>query len=144
MDAFKRQIWEKDNLNLEYSSLNNLQTQHILYKIEKLCNISVDSINDATIFIKICKRLNKEYILLNINEKDGFSDLCSLLKLDMRQTSTVYVVWNYNEIDKFRASVLHYYWNYIWYGASDEMCLLYFSDIEVLVMITDYGNILVM
>ena len=141
MEDFKKEIWEKDKLYLEYDSLNYLQIQQILCELAKLCNISVDDINDSSIFTKMSEILNKEDVLLNINEKEGFKDMCSLLKMNVQQNNTIYVIWNYNNIDKIKASVLQNYWDYIWFGASDEMCLLYFSDIESLVMVTDYGTI---
>ena len=141
MEEFKKEIWEKDNLHLEYDSLNYLQIQQIQHRLAKLCNVSADSINDPSIFIKMSKILKKEFVLLNINEKEGFKDMCSLLKLNVHQNSSIYVIWNYNKIDKINVYVLQNYWDYIWFGASDEVCLLYFSDVESLVMINDYGTI---
>jgi len=141
MEDFKKEIWENDNLHLEYNSLDSLQMQQILHKLAKLCNISVDNINNSSIFIKMSEILKNEVVLLNINEKEGFKDMSLLLKLNAHQNNSVYVIWNYNNIDKISVDVLQNYWDYIWFGASDEMCLLYFSDIESLVMVTDYGTI---
>lgn len=36
-------------------------------------------------------------------------------------------------------SCLSKYWDYIWYGSSDEMVLLYFDEYEKVLLITDYG-----
>ena len=141
MEDFKKEIWQKDKLHLEYSSLNYLQIQQILDSLAKLCNVSVDSINDSSIFIKMSEILDKKVVLLNINEKEGFKDICSSLKLNVYLNSSIYVIWNYNNIDKISLYVLQNYWDYIWFGASDEVCLLYFSDIESLIMVNDYGTI---
>lgn len=141
MEDYKIDIWKKDKINLEYELLNDLQIHQILHKIARLCNISIESINYSSIFFKMEETLNKKFVLLNINEKEGFRDLCLFLKLNIHQDSTVFVVWNYNDIDKISVSLLLNYWDYIWYGTSDEICLLYFSDIELLVMINDYGTI---
>lgn len=141
MENFKREIWKKDGHHFEYDSLNQLQIHQILDRLAKICNASIDSIDSPAIFAKISEILGKEDILLSINEKDGFKDMCSLLKVDVSKNSTIYVIWNYNNVDEIKTSVLQEYWDYIWYGTSDEMCLLYFSDIESLVMITDYGTI---
>ena len=142
MENFKKEIWERDNLHLEYSSLNNLQIQQILHRLAKLCNVSVDSISNSSIFIRISEILKKETVLLNINEKEGFKDMCSLLKLNLHIDDSTYVIWNYNNIDKISVFNLQNYWDYIWFGASDEVCLLYFSNIESLIMVNDYGTIL--
>ena len=67
MEDFKKEIWENDNLHLEYDSLDYLQTQQILHRLAKLCNISVDSINNSSIFIKMLEILNKKNVLLSID-----------------------------------------------------------------------------
>ena len=141
MKDFKREIWEKDGHHLEYDSLCQLQIHQTLYRLAVLCNVSIDSIEDSSIFIKMSEVLKKEVVSLNINEKEGFKDLCSLLKLDISKDGTVYIIWNYNDVDKIKVYVLQQYWDYVWFGTSDEICLLYFPDIESIVMITDYGTI---
>jgi hypothetical protein len=141
MEDFKREIWEKDKLCLEYDSLSYTQIQQILNKFTVIYNIPIDSIDNSSIFDKMSNLLNKEVILLNINEKDGFRDMCLLLNLNISQNSAVYIIWNYNNVDKINIYILQNYWDYIWYGSSDEICLLYFPDSESLVMITDYGTI---
>lgn len=106
MDKFKREIWKEDNLDIEYSSLNNLQVQKILYKLSEICNIPITKIDASSIFNEMLEVLTKEYILLNINDKDGFKELCTTLKLDIFHQSSIYVIWNYNEIDRIKSDVL--------------------------------------
>lgn len=141
MEKFKREIWEKDELHIEYDSLDYQQIQQILYKIVKEYNVTIDNLNNSSFFINMSDILKKSVVLLDINEKDGFKDMCSLLKLNILQNSIVYVIWNYTDIDRFQACTLQKYWDYIWYGTSDEVCLLYFADIKSFVMINDYGTI---
>ena len=141
MEDFKKEIWEKDGYRLEYDSLNQLQIRQILHRLTEICSIPIDNIDNPAIFTKMSDMLSKKLVLSTINETDGFKDICSLLKLNIPKNSTVYIIWNYNTIDKIKACVLQDYWDYIWYGTSDEMCLLYFPDIESLIMITDYGTI---
>ena len=142
MEDFKKEIWNKDKLHLEYSSLNNFQIQQILHRLAKLCNVSADTISDSSIFINMLEILKKEIVIQNINEKEGFRDMCSILKLNLHPNNSTYVIWDYNNIDMINAHNLLNYWDYVWFGASDEVCLLYFSDIESLIMINDYGTIL--
>ena len=135
METFKIQIWKEDGLDLKFSTLNSSAIQRIIYDIEVKYNTTVLSFSDLQSI------LNTELILLGINESDGFKSLMYLLNLDFPADTIVNVIWNYNEVDQIKYDVLQDYWDYIWYGTSDEMCLLYFPNIRFLAMLTDYGTI---
>jgi len=139
MENFKKEIWEKDNLDLKYSTLSNSEIEEIMHDIEMQYDITISF--NSSFFIDIFEKFNSEIILLDINESTGLKHLISSLNLNILSDSIVNVIWNYNGIDQFKFETLQKYWEYIWYGPSDEMCLLHFPSIQLLLMITDYGTI---
>ncbi len=141
MEEFKIKNWEKEKLNLEYTSLNKFQNQQIITEIANKYSLLEDSLCDSAFFIKVSEIFIKKNVLLSINDHNGFKDLISMLNLNVSEDSYVNVIWNSNCIDQFKCYILNDYWDYIWYGPSDEMCLLYFSEIQFLILITDYGTI---
>jgi hypothetical protein len=141
METFKIDIWKKDKLNLKYISLNHAKIQEVMNKIAEKYKISTESLNNSSLFVKMSEILKKEIILLDINEPKGFKELIGLLQLNLSQDSLIDIIWNYNSIDQVEYSVLSDYWDYIWYGPSDEMCLLYCHSTQLIIMVTDYGTI---
>jgi len=139
MEDFKKEIWKNDNLDLAYSSLNYSEIEEIMHDIELQYDITISF--NSSFFIDISEMFNIKLTLLDINEPKGFEHLISSLNLNMLSDSVVNVIWNYNGIDQFKFETIQKYWEYIWYGPSDEMCLLHFPRIQLLLMITDYGII---
>jgi hypothetical protein len=141
MENFKIEIWIKDGIHIEYNSLNRVQSMQLLDTICMNYNIIFDKDKQSSFFIQLSDSLQNEISLYDINEPEGFKNLCTLLKIDIFPDQLVYVIWNFNDIDAIQSNVLKDYWDYIWYGTSDEMCLLYFSLSKQIVLITDYGSI---
>ena len=86
------------------------------------------------------KWLHEKIELSSINEEDGFKNLCSLFKIELKEKENVFVLWNEQNIDIFLMSDLYNFWDYIWYGPADECCIIYFPN-NILFMINDYGII---
>ena len=84
-------------------------------------------------------KLNVHIEISDINECNTFPKILSLLNGKVDMEADVYLVWNHRNIDKMTLSCLSKYWDYIWYGSSDEMVLLYFDEYEKVLLITDYG-----
>lgn len=61
--------------------------------------------------------------------------------IELQEQNSAVILWNNKEGDLFECRTLINHWDYIWYGTSDEMCLLYFSDVQFGVLITDYDAI---
>jgi len=139
MEDFKKEIWEKDHLDLEYSPLDCSSIKNILYNIENQYKISISS--NSSFFKEISMVFKNKLILHEINDSTGFENLIYLLNLDIQPKTIINVIWDYNEVDQFESATLKNYWDYIWYGPSDEVCLLDFPSHNLLVMITDYGTI---
>ena len=139
MENFKKEIWEKDHLDLKYSILSCSDIKKVISDIEAQYNITI-SLN-TSLFVDISKEFKNELTLQHINEPAGFKDLVSLLNLNVLSDSIVNIIWNYNKVDQCKYETLQKYWEYVWYGTSDEMCLLHFPSIQALIMITDYGAI---
>lgn len=95
-------------------------------------------------FVDIFDLFDKKIVLLDINNSDGFENICSSINISDNINEPIYVIWNYDEVDKISINTLRKYWYYIWYGASDEMCLLYFPQSKLLLLDTDYGTIYLM
>lgn len=138
MEKFKVEIWRKDKIEIIYQPLNQVEMQEVIDNISKKLDIRLCC--DSLLFTKLSEVLIDQIILLNINEPDGFECLVSKLNLNIPRDIVVDVIWNYDSIDCFEFDVLKKSWEYIWYGTSDEMCLLYFPDINFVIMLTDYGT----
>lgn len=139
MEEFKVDIWRKDNIDVRYKSLNQVEKQKIIDDIAGKLKIRLSS--DSILFTKLLKILIDQIILLNINEPDGLECLVSKLNLNISEDTIVNVIWDYDSIDCFEFDKLKKYWEYIWYGTSDEMCLLYIPEVSFFVVISDYGTI---
>lgn len=138
MEEFKVDIWRKDNINVQYRSLNQVEKQNIIDDIEGKLKIRLSC--GSNLFIKLLKILMDQMILLNINEPDGFECLVSKFNLNISEDTIVNVIWDCDSIDCFELDTLKKYWEYIWYGTSDEMCLLYIPGISFFVVVTDCGT----
>jgi len=138
MEEFKVDIWRKDNINVRYKSLNQVEKQKIIDDIAGKLKIRLSS--GSILFTKLLEILIDQMILLNINEPDGFECLVSIFNLNISEDAVVNVIWDYDSIDCFELDTLKRYWEYIWYGTSDEMCLLYIPEISFFVVVTDYGT----
>ncbi|WP_321438345.1 hypothetical protein [uncultured Bacteroides sp.] len=138
MEEFKVDIWRKDNINVRYKSLNQVEKQKIIDDIAGKLKIRLSS--DSILFTKLLKTLIDQIILLNINEPDGLECLVSKFNLNLSEDAVVNVIWDYDSIDCLELDTLNKYWEYIWYGTSDEMCLLYIPETSFFVVITDYGT----
>lgn len=141
MKNFKIKIWENDGLDLKYRSLNHTEIQEVMNCIARKYDIPADQLCNSSLFIKMSDVLRIEMVLFDINEPDGFKELASKLNLDLPKDSLVDIIWEYNSIDQIEYGTLQDYWDSFWYGAGDEMCLLYFPDIHFLIMIAEYGII---
>lgn len=138
MEEFKVEIWRKDNINVRYQSLGQVEIQKIIDDIANKLKIRLSC--DSLLFTQLSEIFIDQMILLNINEPDGFECLISKFNLKIPGDVVVNVIWNYDSVDCFEIDVLKKYWEYIWYGTSDEMCLLYFPEISFFVILTDYGT----
>ena len=138
MENFKIDILKEENIDIKYESLNNKQVIQIITDIEsQYGNISQEG---KSFFDIIRNNLSHEEIELStINKEEGFRDLCSLFNMELKEKKEVFVLWDEQNIDIFSMSDLYYYWNYIWYGSSDECCIIYFPDNKTLFMVNDYG-----
>ncbi|BEG99979.1 hypothetical protein [Bacteroides sedimenti] len=138
MEEFKIMIWKEDNINIRYRSLDQAEIQKLLDDISDKLNIKIYC--DSFLFTKLSEILMDQVLLLNINEPDGFECFISKFNLHIPGNIPVNVIWNYDSVDCFEIDELKKFWEYIWYGASDEMCLLYFQEINFIIMLTDYGT----
>jgi len=141
MEKFKQEIWKKNALNIKFDSLNSMHTQSLMNYFKLKYDIQLAFSDNATFFNEVFSVLKKEEVILSINEKNGFIQLCQLLNIDISQTDFVTIIWNLNNSDRIKLNVLLEYWEYIWYGTSDELCLLYFSKKDLFILISDYGTI---
>jgi len=139
MENFKVENWKKNNVRVEYTSLENGEVNEIINKISKLYNLSFNEINNNHFSVNILKKMNALVEISDINECNIFPKILSLLNDKPNIETNVYLVWNYNSIDRVTLSCLSKYWDYIWYGPSDEMVLLYFDEYKKALIITDYG-----
>ena len=139
MEKFKIENWEKNNENIEYTSLKEGDVNEIIKRISKLLHLPFNEINNNHFFVNILNKLNVHIEISDINECNTFPKILSLLNGKVSMETNVYLVWSHNSIDKITLSCLSEYWDYIWYGPSDEMLLLYFDEYEKILLITDYG-----
>ena len=141
MEKFKIEIWEKEGLNINFRPLNDIYIKKIIKNINKKNNIPIFNHSHTSFFEELLKYMHYELIFLEINMSQGFKELISLLNLNLSENDYVDVIWNYNEAEQFKYNILADYWEYIWYGASDEMCLIFIPNIEFPFVVTDYGTI---
>ena len=140
MEVYKKEIAEKEGLCHFYKTLDKLEVNQLIRKIETI--YGAIHVEDKILFSEIPNTiLSQKYDVPTINQYNGFETLYSLLGVNMQEEDAVYVVWNYHDVDMFSLKNLIKYWEYIWYGPSDECCLLYFAKNNLLVMPTDYGTV---
>jgi hypothetical protein len=139
MRRFKIENWEMDGLNIEYSSLNSVHIQMIMCKLSNEYGISVDELCNQSFFKRMLEFIKSPIVISNINEDDGFRDLLSALDIIENEENNVYIIWNYDGVDKLNINTLQKYWGYIWYGRSDEYCILFFPSHHKFVIVADYG-----
>lgn len=140
MDEFKKDILKKENVSFHYDSLNEQQVLELLYQLADKYDIAFHIINSSSIFNCMYSILKNEYIV-NVNDENGFYLIRTSLKLSINDDDDVFIIWNYNDIDKIKVYILQRYWDYIWYGAADEMCIICDPKNNSLFMITDYGTV---
>ena len=140
MEIFKLDILKKDGIDIKYNSLNNVQIIQIMKDIESQFGNFI--LNDKVTFEKIRDTFfQKKIELSTINKEDGFKNLCSLFNIELKEKENVFILWDKQNVDAFLMSDLYYYWNYVWYGPSDECCIIYYPNNGILLMINDYGII---
>lgn len=141
MKDFKKNIWKEDGICLQYVPLDDTHIMQIMNHIASMYDISINSLNNSSLFDNIFNLFNKEIVVLDVNSDEGFKEICTSLNISETRDESIYVIWNYDDIDRVSMNMLREFWSYIWYGVSDEMCLLYFSKSNLLLLVTDYGTI---
>lgn len=139
MENFKIENMLKDGFQLKHESLTSSEVNHLMDKIKMEYHIS--EINKSNFFPKMSHVLKKTTELPTINESKGFQDLCAQLNITLPLQHYIYIIWDYDNVDKIRVCDLKKFWDYIWYGPADEFCLLYIPMTSLLTMIADYGII---
>lgn len=141
MKDYKENIWKEDGVCLTYESLDKVQITRMMNYISKTFGLSKKSLNASSMFVEIFDEFDKKGIVLNINNSNGFKEICSLLNINLDINELVYVIWDFDDVDKISIDDLCRNWDYIWYGVSDEMCLLCLPQFPILLLITDYGTV---
>jgi len=76
MEKFKQEIWKKNALNIKFDSLNSMHTQSLMNYFKLKYDIQLAFSDNATFFNEVFSVLKKEEVILSINEKNGFIQLC--------------------------------------------------------------------
>jgi hypothetical protein len=141
MEEYKIINWEKDNIDIKYTSFYETLYKNVFDDITKMYHLKTNFFANNSFFCNMSNVLKNEIILLSINEQTGFADLLEHINLQISHNEDIVVIWNYNEVDSIKCKYLKKYWDYIWYGVSDEMCLIYIPRLKKLFHITEYGTI---
>lgn len=129
-DDFSKQmeIWQLD-INL---------SQEIFSKI--FLNQFVDLPKHLTMQ-KLNEVLPFHLTLEGINDKNGFLNILSALPYKVSFDEQVLLIWDIKDpIDVCTIDTLKTFWNYIWYGASDEMLIIFIPG-KVVLMICDWSEV---
>jgi hypothetical protein len=139
MDIFKIENWKKDNKFIDYVSLSTSEIQEKIQEIAKLCNLDFDNIYNNSLFSNTLKVLHTHIVIQDINEPNTFYQILPLIKNEISMETHIYLIWDYDSVDKIKLSCLAKYWDYIWYGPSDEMVLLFIPEIQLILLVAEYG-----
>jgi hypothetical protein len=140
MEAFKIDNWKRDNIDINYLSLDSSKTEMMMHSIATHFGVLF---NKENLFIKMQDILEEYMVILDINEEQGFKILSDSMNIQCAPNDKICIIWDVDTIDMFNYSTLLQYWDYVWYGTGDEACIVLFPNVNHIVMITDYGTIYV-
>ena len=138
MEQFKIANFEKSHdFKLEFTTLTEEMSLNIISEILKHAGGSTNEI--VNFFSIVAKGISNSFLFNSINSKHGFTDL--LEANPKLQTDKLLVIWDNDQpVDSFSTQILAKYWDYIWYGTSDEAMVL-FSPNKFIILISDWGEI---
>lgn len=135
LDAFAFDHPEK----LDIWTLDNHLSNVIISGLFKTLDIDI---KNAHPFKEVYDKLGNSLIIDSINEKEGFDVLFSKIFISqLNDEDQVFLIWNINTpVDICSVKILKKYWDYIWYGSSDEALLLFVPEKFVL-QLSDWGEV---
>lgn len=143
MEDFKNRIFEDEHpgQKMIYRTLSESDSVKVLADISQLVNAD-KPLNSKTFFPFLESALTDGIAL----DEDDLATNTGLKKIfataNLEKSSPVFVIWSFDElVDTFNFSDLLKYWDYIWYGSSDEAVILFFPSSGFILLITDWGNV---
>jgi hypothetical protein len=117
-------------------------------------SLSIDEINSLFTTVFNLETISNEINVFNLflhdhtnvlhfeksDSTEGFKDFLKHFNINL-YNEEVLLIWNNTKVDKFKISFLIEYWDYIWYGSSDEVVILFFPFLNKSFLITDIGNV---
>jgi hypothetical protein len=143
MEDFKNRIFEDEHpgQKLVYQTLSKEESNKVIGDISQL--VKADIVLNSKSFFRFFESVLTDGIALNEGDlaaDAGLKTIFATANLD--DTSQVFVIWSFDElVDTFSFYDLIKYWDYIWYGPSDEAVILFFPSSRFVLLITDWGNV---
>jgi hypothetical protein len=135
MEKFKLEIYKNDRGEPfpMYRSLNSIERKEIITEIANIIELQSS--------VELFKNIESKLLYEDYDEEFTYSLECILDSFGFSLEGKLFVVWNANDIDEFSIITMREFWEYIWYGNSDEAVILYQQEFCKVIMITHYGRV---
>ena len=141
MEKFKIKIYfDEYGKDLEFESLSKSNSSSVLEQLSS--SLKAPSIKESKDFFPIVKSKLEFYKSYDDTQKlEFFKGLLDDFQIAINEDDVCFLIWNVNDIDSVTKNFLVQNWDYFWYGPSDEAILLFFNTVDLIILITDYGEI---
>lgn len=142
MEEFKIEIFNKENPaeSFRHATLNKGDSNWIIKNVLKDARISVDVNSTQSFFKNMTEGLENQIIYGDQDIKDLLEEYFDSAKIG--NDALVFIVWDFETgVDQFKMQDILYFWDYIWYGPSDEALIVYCPSMSKLILVTDQGYI---
>lgn len=125
---------EKPDFNFDFESIPKGEFEKIVSKCksERIKELFFSK----SPFTNFMENYTQKVIVPDLNKVAGFNELINKVSFNSDST-TLFVFWNANEVDKIKVDTLKKFWEYIWYDDSDEAVIIFDSNDEKVIMVVE-------
>ena len=80
-------------------------------------------------------------LLIKDFESEKLDSAAIFDEFDFDSTNSSLIIWDENEIDRMKTSSILEYWEFIWYGISDDAIMLYQEENQKILILTHFGRV---
>ena len=142
MEEFKIEIFNKENPvdSFRHTTLNKGDSNWIIKNALEVAGISVDITSTQSLFKHMTEGLENQIIYGDQDIKDLLKDYFD--SAEIGRDSLVFIIWDFeSRVDQFKLQDILDFWDYIWYGPSDEALIIDCPGVSKILVVTDHGHI---
>ncbi|MDP2385336.1 MAG: hypothetical protein Q8M29_03110 [Bacteroidota bacterium] len=140
MEKHKFDNYYKDfESDLEVKPLDRLNSKKIFNQFYDQINHKIGKEN---FFKDISESITEKISIIDINDRIGFNNIIKKIdNVTFYNTEKCFLIWDSETgIDQCDFSLLTKYWDYIWYGPSDESMIVFIPG-KLILLVSDWGEI---